>query len=130
VNDIPLARPSVGEAELAAVAEVFDSGWLAGQGPRGTRLEDGFKELTGRQHAVALNNCTAGLHLALSALGVRTGDEVIVSDYSFPATGHAVLYCGAQPIFADVRPDTATIDPACIESLITSRTRGIIAVDA
>ena len=130
MNDIPLARPSIGDAELAAVAEVFDSGWLAGQGPRGAMLEDGFKQLTGRKHAIALNNCTAGLHLALAGLGVGVGDEVIVSDYSFPATGHAVLYTGAQPVFADVRPDTATIDPAYVESLITARTRGIIAVDA
>ncbi|GAB4046356.1 DegT/DnrJ/EryC1/StrS family aminotransferase [Catellatospora paridis] len=130
MNNIPLTRPSVGDAELAAVADVFESGWLAGQGPRSATLEEGFKELTGQEHAIALNNCTAGLHLALMALGVGPGDEVIVSDYSFPATGHAVLYCGAKPVFADVRADTATIDPAVVEALITPNTRGIIAVDA
>lgn len=127
---IPLTRPCTDEHELAAVAEVLDSGWLAGQGPRSTRLEEGFTELTGRQHAVAVNNCTAGLHLALAALGVGPGDEVLVADYSFPATGHAVLYCGATPVFVDVRPDTATIDPALVEAAITGRTRGIVAVDA
>jgi perosamine synthetase len=127
---IPLTRPSTGEEELAAVAEVLASGWLAGQGPRSTELEAGFKALTGQAHAVALNNCTAGLHLALRALEVGRGDEVIVADYSFPATAHAVLYCDATPVLVDVRPDTGTIDPALIEAAITPRTRGIIAVDA
>lgn len=127
---IPLTRPSVDQAELAAVAEVFESGWLAGQGPRGSELEEGFKRLSGQEHAVALNNCTAGLHLALAALGVGPGDEVIVADYSFPATGHAVLYCGATPVFVDVRADTGTIDPALVEAAITPKTRGIIGVDA
>ena len=127
---IPLTRPSTDEAELAAVAEVMASGWLAGQGPRGTALEQGFAELTGRTHAVALNNCTAGLHLALAGLGVGPGDEVLVADYSFPATGHSVLYCDATPVFVDVRADTGTIDPDLVEAAITPRTRGIMAVDA
>ena len=127
---IPLTRPSTDDRELAAVAEVLASGWLAGQGPRGTELEQGFTNLTGKGHAVALNNCTAGLHLALTALGVSPGDEVIVADYSFPATAHAVLYCGAKPVLVDVRPDTATLDPTLVEAAITSRTRGIVGVDA
>ena len=129
-TQIPLTRPSVGDAELAAVAEVLDSGWLAGQGPRSSALEEGFRQLTGRQHAIAVNNCTAGLHLALTALGLGVGAEVIVADYSFPATGHAVLYCGATPVFVDVRADTATIDPDLVESAIGPRTRAIVAVDA
>jgi len=127
---IPLTRPSTDGSELAAVAEVLDSGWLAGQGPHSTILEEGFSRLTGRQHAIALNNCTAGLHLALAALGVGPGDDVLVADYSFPATGHAVLYCGARPVFVDVRADTGTIDPSLAEAAITSRTRGIVVVDA
>src|SRR5689334_19903417 len=93
--DVPLTRPTTDQRELDAVAAVLDSGWLAGQGPRGTELEDGFRRLTGRAHAVAVNNCTAGLHLALDALGIGPGDEVLVADYTFPATAHAVLYCGA-----------------------------------
>lgn len=130
LQTIPLTRPATDGAELAAVAEVLGSGWLAGQGPRSTILEEGFRALTGRQHAIALNNCTAGLHLALAALGVGPGDEILVADYSFPATGHAVLYCGAKPVFVDVRADTGTIDPALVEAAITARTRGIVAVDA
>jgi len=127
---IPLTRPSTDEAELAAVASVLASGWLAGQGPQSTQLEAGFAALTGRAHAVAVNNCTAGLHLALAGLGVGRGDDVLVADYSFPATGHAVLFCQARPRFVDVRPDTGTIDPAQIEAAISPSTRGIVVVDA
>jgi len=112
------------------VAKVLESGWLAGQGPRGTELEAAFAELSGRAHAVAVNNCTAGLHLSLAALGVGPGDEVLVADYTFPATGHAVLYCGARPRFVDVRRDTGTLDVECAAERITARTRGIIGVDA
>ena len=127
---IPLTRPSLDKAELAAVAEVFESGWVAGQGPRCLALEADFKRLTGRRHAVAVNSCTSGLHLALAGLGLRTGDEVIVADYSFPATGNAVLYCGASPVFVDVRADTGTIDPGLVDDAVSPRTRAIIAVDA
>jgi len=129
-HPIPLSRPSTDGAELAAVAKVLESGWMAGQGPYGTELEDGFKTLTGRKHAIAVNNCTAGLHLAVAALGVGPGDEVLVADYSFPASAHAVLYCGASPVFVDVREDTGTIDPTLVEEAITPRTKGILAVDA
>jgi perosamine synthetase len=127
---VPLTRPSTDDAELSAVAEVLDSGWLAGQGPQSTALEDGFRQLTGRQHAIAVNNATAGLHLALAGLGLGAGDEVVVADYSFPATAHAVLYTGAVPVFADVREKTATIDPGLAEAAIGPRTRAVVAVDA
>lgn len=120
----------MGEAERRAVDEVLASGWLAGQGPQGTLLESGFVGLTGRKHAIAVNNCTAGLHLVLTALDVGAGDEVLVADYTFPATAHAVLFCGATPRFVDVRADTGTIDPSLITERITPRTRGIIGVDA
>jgi perosamine synthetase len=129
-NDIPLTRPTTDEVELAAVAAVLKSGWLAGQGPQGALLEQEFAAVTGRAHAIAVNNCTAGLHLAVRALGIEAGDEVLVADYSFPATAHAVLYAGGVPRFVDVRPDTATMDPASLIDRITPRTRGIIAVDA
>jgi perosamine synthetase len=127
---VPLTRPTTDRRELDAVAEVLESGWLAGQGPRGTELEQGFARLSGRAHAVAVNNCTAGLHLSLAALGIGPGDEVLVADYTFPATAHAVLYCGATPRFADVRSDTGTVDVDSVSERITPRTRGIIGVDA
>ena len=129
MDSIPLVHASLGEQELAAVAEVFTSGWPAGQGPRGKALEAQLAERYGAGGAVAVSNCGAALHLALLALGVRPGDEVIVADYTFPAPAHAVRYVGAVPIFADVRADTGTIDPQAVADLIGPRTVGVIAVD-
>ncbi|WP_031521078.1 DegT/DnrJ/EryC1/StrS family aminotransferase [Streptomyces sp. NRRL F-5123] len=128
-DSIPLVHPSLGERELAAVAEVFASGWPAGQGPRGKALEALLAERYGVGDAVAVSNCGAALHLAMLALGVEPGDEVIVADYTFPAPAHAVRYVGATPVFADVRADTGTVDPAAVAALIGPRTVGIIAVD-
>jgi dTDP-4-amino-4,6-dideoxygalactose transaminase len=129
VESIPLVHASLGEQELAAVAEVFASGWPAGQGPRGKALEAALSKRYGVGDAVAVSNCGAALHLALLALGVEPGDEVIVADYTFPAPAHAVRYLGAVPVFADVRTDTGTIDPRSVADLITPRTVGVIAVD-
>lgn len=127
---IALGQPTVGEPELRAIEEVFRSGWIAGNGPTGKRFGDEFARVAGTTHALPVNNCTAALHLAVSALGLGPGDEVVVADYTFPATGHAVVYAGGKPVFADVRADTATVDPAAVEAAITDRTVGIMAVDA
>ena len=127
---IPLGSPTFGEEELEAVRSVLASGWVAGQGPRCSEFERRFASTCGTSHALATSNCTSALHLALLALGVRPGDEVVVADYTFPATGHAVMHAQAYPTFADVRPDIWTIDVAAAEAAITSRTVGIIAVDA
>lgn len=129
MDTIPLVHPSLGERELAAVAEVFASGWPAGQGPRGKALETELAERYGVGGAVPLSSCGAALHLALLVLGVEPGDEVIVADYTFPAPAHAVRYVGAVPVFADVRADTGTIDPQAVADLIGPRTAGVIAVD-
>jgi dTDP-4-amino-4,6-dideoxygalactose transaminase len=129
MGNIPLVHASLGAAELAAVAEVFSSGWPAGQGPRGKALEAQLVERYGVGDAVALSNCGAALHLALLALGVRPGDEVIVADYTFPAPAHAARYVDAVPVFADVRADTGTVDPQAVADLIGPRTVGVIAVD-
>ncbi|NYT95539.1 DegT/DnrJ/EryC1/StrS aminotransferase family protein [Salinispora sp. H7-4] len=126
---IALGQPTVGEAELAAIAEVFASGWLAGSGPTSRRFEERFAATVGTRHALATSNCGSALHLALLTLGVKPGDEVIVGDYTFPATGHSVMWTGARPVFTDVRPDTWTVDPAAVEAAITPRTVGIVAVD-
>ena len=126
---VALGQPTVGEEELAAIAAVFESGWLAGNGPTSRTFEAAFADVTGVQHALAVNNCTAALHLAFLGLGLGPGDEVVVADYTFPATGHAVMFTGAKPVFADVRPDIWTIDPAAAEAAITERTVGIVAVD-
>jgi dTDP-4-amino-4,6-dideoxygalactose transaminase len=129
MDSIPLVRACLGEEELAAVAGVFASGWQAGQGPQGKALEAELAARYGSGDAVAVSNCGAALHLALLALGVQPGDEVIVADYTFPAPAHAVRYVGAVPVFADVRADTGTVDPAAVADLIGPRTVGIIAVD-
>lgn len=129
MDSIPLVHASLGERELEAVAEVFASGWPAGQGPQGKALEARLAEKYGVGDAVAVSNCGAALHLAMLAFGVKPGDEVIVADYGFPAPAQAALYVGATPVFADVRPDTYTVDPRAVADLVTPRTVGIIAVD-
>lgn len=129
MDTIPLVQASLGAPELAAVAEVFSSGWPAGQGPRGKALETQLTKRYGVGGAVAVSNCGAALHLALLALGVQPGDEVIVADYTFPAPAHAVRYVDAVPIFADVRADTGTVDPLAVADLVGPRTVGVIAVD-
>lgn len=126
---VALGRPTVGDEELAAVAAVFRSGWLAGNGPVSRRFEAAFAATAGSEHALAVSNCTAALHLAFLGLGLGPGQEVLVADYTFPATGHAVMFTGATPVFVDVRADTWTIDPALVEAKITQRTVGIAAVD-
>lgn len=126
---IALGQPTVGPEELAAIAEVFETGWLAGNGPTSRRFEAAFARIAGSDHALALSNCTAALHLAFLGLGAGAGDEVLVADYTFPATGHAVMFTGATPVFVDVRPDIWTIDPAQVDAAITERTVGIAAVD-
>ena len=128
-NAIALGQPTVGDEELAAVAKVFASGWLSGAGPTCQEFEKRFSEASGAAHNVATTNCGSSLHLALITLGVKPGDEVIVGDYTFPATGHTVMWAGATPIFADVRPDIWSVDPKAVEAAITERTTGIIAVD-
>ena len=126
---IALGQPTVGEEELAAVREVFASGWLAGNGPTCRKFEERFAASVGTAHALALNSCGGGLHLAMDAFDVKPGDEVIVADYTFPATGHSVMWAGATPVFADVRADTATVDPAAVAAAVTDKTVGVIAVD-
>jgi perosamine synthetase len=128
-HTVALGEPTVGEEELAAVRRVFESGWLSGAGPTCREFETRFAEKVGTSHALATSNCGSALHLGLTVLGARAGDEVIVGDYTFPATGHSVLWTGATPVFADIRPDTWTVDPAAVEASITPRTVGILAVD-
>jgi dTDP-4-amino-4,6-dideoxygalactose transaminase len=129
IRNVPLGQPTVGEAEIEAIRAVFDSGWLSGAGPTCVAFEKELAAEVGTTHALATSNCGSALHLGLQVLGAGPGDEVIVADYTFPATGHAVVWTGATPVFADVRADIGTIDPACVEALVTPRTVGIIAVD-
>lgn len=129
MRSVPLGQPTVGEEEIDAVREVFESGWLSGAGPACVALEQEFAAVAGVESVLATSNCGSALHLAQRVLGVEPGDEVIVGDYTFPATGHSVMWSGAKPVFVDVRPDIWSIDPEQVEAAITERTVGIIAVD-
>lgn len=124
---IPLHRPFVGAEELEEIESVLKSGWLA-QGPKVAEFEEMVKSYLGVQYAVACSSCTTALHLSLLSIGVEKDDEVLVADYTYPATGHAVMHCGATPIFIDIDPKTYNIDPQIIEAHITKKTKAIIPV--
>lgn len=126
-RNIPVARPSFGVEEEAAVLEVLRSGWVS-QGPRVAEFERRFAEYVGATHAVAVSSCTTALHLALLALGIKPGDEVLCPSLSFIASANAVAHVGAVPVFVDVDPATYNVDPECVERAITSRTRAILVV--
>ncbi|MDY6931340.1 MAG: DegT/DnrJ/EryC1/StrS family aminotransferase [Halobacteriota archaeon] len=125
--DIPLTRPYFNSDELKEIETVLNSGWVS-QGPKVIEFENKFAEYIGSKYAVAVTNCTCALHLSLLALGVGVGDEVLVADFTHPATGHSVLYCGSKPIFIDVDKRTYNINPDLLEDKITENTKAIIPV--
>ena len=124
---IPVARPSFGLEEEEAVVLALRSGWVS-QGPRVAEFERQFANYVGAPHAVAVSSCTTALHLALLVAGVRPGDEVLCPSLSFIATANSVVYAGACPVFVDIDEATYNIDPKCIESAITARTKAILVV--
>ena len=124
---MPFHRPSIGEEEIAEVVDTLRSGWLT-TGPKVERFQREFAAAVNARHAVALNSATAALHLALEAVGVGAGDEVIIPAYTFAATGEVVTYLGARPVLADCRADTLNIEVGTIEPLLTGRTKAIVPV--
>jgi dTDP-4-amino-4,6-dideoxygalactose transaminase len=124
---IPITSPLLGESECAAAASVIRSGWLT-QGPRVAEFEQALATVCGTRHAIAVSSCTAALHLALLALDVGLGDEVICPSMSFIATANAIRHAGATPVFADLDPRTYNLDSDAVEAAITSRTKAIMPV--
>jgi len=124
---IPLAKPTIEENEIEEVVKVLRSGWLT-TGPKVAEFEKNMQKYLGCKKAIGLSSCTGGLHIALAALGIKQGDEVIVPTYTFAATAHVVAWLGAKPVLVDVEKDTFNIDPKKIEEAITDKTKAIIPV--
>mgnify|MGYP000412780544 CR=1 FL=1 len=125
---VPFFRPSIGEDEIEEVVATLRSGWLT-TGDRARRFEDSFRDyLGGGVEAIAVNSATAGMHLALEALGIGPGDEVVVPDLTFTSTAEVVRYLGAEVKLVDVDPDTLCIDPGLFEAAIGSKTRAVMPV--
>lgn len=124
---MPFARPDIGDREIEGVVEVLREGWLT-TGRRVKQFESEFATAVGARHAIALTSCTAAMHLALEALHVAPGDEVIVPSLTFAATAEVVRYLGATPVLVDVRPDDHNIDPACVDAAWNKNTRAVMPV--
>jgi dTDP-4-amino-4,6-dideoxygalactose transaminase len=126
-SKIPLLRPFFDSEELEEIQKVLESGWVS-QGPKVKEFEKKVADYLGVKYAIAVVNCTSALHLSSLSLGIKPDDEILVADYTFPATGHSVLYCRAKPVFVDVDLRTYNINPELIEGKITERTKAIIPV--
>jgi len=124
---IPLFKPYLDEDELSEIKSVLDSGWLT-QGPKVKKFEKMISEKLEVKNVIACSSCTTALHLALSSVGVKQGDEVLVADYTFPATGHSVMHCGAEPVFVDVDKQTYNLDLKSAKNRLTKYTKAIIPV--
>jgi dTDP-4-amino-4,6-dideoxygalactose transaminase len=124
---LPFALPDLDESELAEIREALNSGWVT-TGPKTKQFESEFASVVGAKHAVAVNSCTAAMHLALEAIGLKQGDEVITTPYTFAATAEVIRYFDARPVLVDVEPGFFNIDPALIERALTERTKAIMPV--
>jgi dTDP-4-amino-4,6-dideoxygalactose transaminase len=124
---LPFALPDLDNTEFIQIKEALASGWIT-TGPKTRQFEAEFTSTVGAKHAVAVNSCTAAMHLALEAIGLQRGDEVITTPYTFAATAEVIRYFDAKPVLVDVRPDDLNIDPEQVEAVITDRTKVIIPV--
>ena len=124
---VPLFRPNLGKEELKNLRKVFKTGWV-GAGPMTQELEKKFAESIGVKYAVGVTSCTAALHIALQALDIKEGDEVLVPAITVVSTPYAALYNRAMPVFVDVEKDTLCMDPEDLEKKLTKRSKAIIPV--
>ena len=126
-TNLPLSRPTLGEEEIREVIEVIQSGWIT-SGPRVKRFEEEFAGYVGARHAIAVNSCTAALHVAVLAHAIGPGDEVITSSMTWSATANMIEVAGAKPVFADVDRATLQVMPETVAAVVTERTRAILPV--
>ena len=126
-KNIQISLPCTGDDEWQAVKDPIYSGWLT-QGPKVAEFERQFAERHNAKHSIATTSCTTGLHLVLTSLGIGPGDEVIVPAFTWIATANVVMYCGATPVFADVKADSFNIDPKSIEEKLSPKTKAVIVV--
>lgn len=124
---ITFGSPSLGEEEIAEVVKCMKEGWI-GTGPRAKKFETMFKNLKGSKYAVAVNSCTAALHLSLMAIGIKANDEVILPTLTFASTANSIIHSGAIPVFVDCQKESMNIDPQEIERKITDKTKAIVVV--
>jgi len=124
---VPFAPPAIGPGEIAEVIDTLESGWLS-TGPRVAAFEQAFARYTGADHAIAVNSCTAALHLSLLAAGIGEGDDVVTTPMTFCATANVIVHVGATPVFADIDLDTFNLDPLAVHAVANGRTRAIIPV--
>jgi perosamine synthetase len=127
MKPINITAPSFDESEIELIRSVLASGWVT-QGPMTTRFEHSVAEAQGVRHAMACTSCTAALHLAGMALGLGPGDEVVVPAFSWITSAHTAEYCGARAVFCDIDLSTYNLDPSCLASAITERTKAVVAV--
>ena len=125
---VPITKPSLGDEEARSPYDSIMSGWVT-QGPKVAAFESAVARYVGAKHGIATTSCTTGLHLALAAIGIGPGDEVIVPSFTFIASANAILYTGATAVFADIDPRTYNVDPVDVERRITKRTKAIMPVD-
>ncbi|MBX2992604.1 MAG: DegT/DnrJ/EryC1/StrS family aminotransferase [Bacteroidetes bacterium] len=124
---LPFALPDIDGSELQEVKEALESGWIT-TGPKARQFEAEFAAVVGAKHAVAVNSCTAAMHLALEAIGLQSGDEVITTPYTFAATAEVIRYFDAKPVFVDIDPATFNINADLLEEAVTSSTKAILPV--
>ncbi len=124
---LPFSLPLTGPEEEQEILDSLRSGWLT-SGPKTARFEEEIRKLTGARYVMAVNSCTAALHLSLLALGIGQGDEVITTPVTWPATANVIVHVGAKPVFVDINPESLNLDPANLEDRVTPRTKAILPV--